>query len=181
MAFEDPQVVRLRNPKQKVHKDQYANVKYSIPAGGEIVVPWNAATLWLGDPRILDDEARGHFARAEELNRVLTRMGSGGLDGRGLSEPERAAADHPGIEVYDIDGNRIEMLLDDPEGENVTPASFVRAEKDDLLTELDKVKAYQAQLLTLIEQQQNDKTSPGLESAPDDSPSKVPAGPVTTQ
>lgn len=172
--FDDPQVVRLRNSGKTVYKDQYASVKYSIQPGQEIVVPWHAAALWLGDPRVLDDESRGLFARADELLRVLTRMGSGGLDGRNFSEVERAQADHPGLEVSDIDGNRIEMLLDDPEGENVTPIGFVKAEKDDLFAELDKVKAYQSQLLKLIEDQKNQASSPGLEAAADDAPSKVP-------
>lgn len=172
--FDDPQVVRVRNPGEKVFKDQYASVKYAIQPGQEVVVPWYAAVLWFGDPRVLDDETRGVFARADELLRVLTRMGSGGLDGRGLGEVDRVKADHPGIEVFDIDGNRIEMLIDDPEGENVTPIGFVKAEKDDLFAELDKVKAYQSQLLQLIEDQKNQASSPGLESAADDAPSRVP-------
>lgn len=172
--FDDPQVVRVRNPGTTVFKDQYASVKYAIQPGSESVVPWYAAVLWFGDPRVLDDEVRGLFARADELLRVLTRMGSGGLDGRGLSEAERVKVDHPGVQVFDIDGNRIEMLIDDPEGENVSPVGFVKAEKDDLFAELDKVKAYQSQLLQLIEDQKNQGSSPGLESAADDSPSKVP-------
>lgn len=178
--FDDPQVVRVRNPRKDPYKDQYANVKYTIPPGGEVIVPWQAAALWLGDPRVVDDENRGLFARADELHRVLTRMGSGGLDDRRLSEADRARADHPGIEVYDIDSNRIEMLVDDPEGENVVPAAFVRAEKDDLYAELDRVKALQAQLLAAIEQQQNAATAPGLDAALDDAPSKVP-GPASTK
>ncbi len=172
--FEDPQVVRLRNAGETVYKDQYASVKYTIEPGKEIVVPWHAATLWLGDPRLLDDEGRGLFSRADELLRVLTRMGSGGLDDRRLSQEERARVDHPGLQVFDIDGNRIEMLLDDPEGENVTPIGFVKAEKDDLFAELHKGKAYQALIHQSIDDPKKQGSAPGLESAADDAPSKVP-------
>lgn len=174
MAFESPSVIRIRNNGEKPYKDQYASTTYVVPPGGENVIPWEAALLWLGDPRLLDDERHGFFARAEELQRVLIRMGSHGLDGRNLSEAERAIEDRPSLEVYDIDNNRIPMLLDDPDGENVVPASFVKGEKDDLFAELDKVKAYQAQLLQLIQENQNQTAAPGLEAAADDSPQRVP-------
>lgn len=179
--FDSPQVVRVRNTGQKPYVGQYANIKYTIPVGGENVVPWEAATLWLGDPRRVNDERRGYFERDEELTRVLIRMGSHGLDDRNLSDAERALVDRPLLEVYDIDNTRIPMLLDDPEGDNVVNATFVRAEKDDLFEELDKVKAYQAQLLQLIEDQKNLAHSPGLEDALSDDPTRVPGptpGPI---
>lgn len=172
--FDEPQVVRVRNNGKKPYKDQYANLKYTIAPGQEVLVPWGAAILWLGDPRTVNDELHGYFQRDEELLRVLIRMGSHGLDGRNLSEAERAVRDRPPLAVFDVNNEPIEMLLDDPEGENVTPATFVKGEKDDLFAELDKVKAYQAQLLQLIENAKNAQTAPGLDSALDDAPTRVP-------
>lgn len=178
MSFESPTLVRVTNEGDRPFSDGYASVKYTILPGKTVVVPWEAATLWLGDPRLVDEEDRALFPRTEEVGRVLVRNGLH-LDPEGppQTDPERLVERAPKLKVADIDGEVIVMLAGDPTGETALPAKFTRGDADDLRGELDRLKAEQARLLDMLERQANANTAPGLDSVLDDAPSKVPVSP----
>lgn len=179
MAFESPTVVRLKNVGKVPFQDRFANVPYAILPGKEVIIPWEAALTWLGDPRLRDDEDRALFERTDELHRILVRLGAHvDSDAPPMTDEQRIEAARPLVEISDVDGERIIMLSEDPTGESSLPARFTRGDQDDLRGELDRLKNEQARLLSILEAQANAQTSPGLDSVPDDTPSKVPTGPA---
>lgn len=178
MPFESPTLVRVTNEGDKPFRDGYDNKQYTILPGKTVVVPWEAVSLWLGDPRLTNDPDRAQFDRDDERARVLVRLGIH-IDSEAppQTDDERIVSNAPKLVVQDIDGETIIMLAQDPTGETVLPAKFTRGDADDLRGELDRLKAEQARLLDMLERQANQNTAPGLDSVQDDSPSKVGVAP----
>lgn len=178
MSFETPTVVRLSNEGDKPFRDTYGNTPYTVLPGKEIIVPWEAAVLWLGNPTFVDDEARALFPRNDELQRLLVRLGAHvNSEAPPLTDDERLLAAAPKVKVRSVDGDDITMLTEDPLGESALPARFTRGDKDDLRGELDRLKEEQSRLLQMLEQQANEKTSPGLDSVEADTPNRVGVAP----
>lgn len=99
--------VRIRNTGTVDFTAKYDNQPYTIPAGSETIVPWDAAALWLGDPRLWDDSREKH--RRAEYNRLCVRYGA-------YSDHKKFLENIPSLEVHKIDGGRIKMLVEDPFG-----------------------------------------------------------------
>lgn len=99
--------VRIRNTGTVDFTAKYDNQPYTIPAGSETIVPWDAACLWLGDPRLWDDHREKN--RRAEYNRLCVRYGA-------YSDHAAFLANIPSLEVHKIDGGRIPMLVEDPFG-----------------------------------------------------------------
>lgn len=107
--------VRIRNNGDTDYTDKWDGTVYTVPAGSETLVPFAGVCLWLGDPRMKDigPGTQNRF-RTDEYNRVKYRCGYG-MDSR-----EDFDAGRPDLEVFHPDsGERILMVVDDPEGTGV--------------------------------------------------------------
>lgn len=119
MSLAANSTVKIRNVGSAEWHDRYAKMDYRLPPGTEGFVPWTAAVLWFGDPFKVDDHKKKH--RHIELNRIRVRYGA--YPSVKTSDGGSTWDSHvPAIEVYDLDGNRVPMLIDDPKGERVNPA-----------------------------------------------------------
>lgn len=103
------QSVRIRNAGADTFKAGYDGTTYTIKPGSEVIAPWDAACLWLGDPRLWDDMREKN--RRKEYDRLCIRYGV-------YSDHTRFDEATPTLEVHKLDGNqdRITMLVDDPFG-----------------------------------------------------------------
>lgn len=113
--------VRIVNTGDTGFTAKYDNVRYDIPVGGELFVPWAAACLWLGDPRKKDISPQRR-ERLNELHRLYSKWGV--ID----NDPDTFEANRPKLKVYTTDGTEIPMVADDPEGTAVDPFEADRGE-----------------------------------------------------
>lgn len=103
--------VRLVNPTDDDFHGQYDREHYTIKAHSEGLVPWDAACLWLGDPRAAD-HGPGQNNRLEEYRRLTSKYGV-------YDENYRFDDARPKVETYLLDGTRVTMLCEDPFGSSV--------------------------------------------------------------
>lgn len=153
-------IVEVRNDHPgKTHTLDYGPRRHVLPPGQKVLVPWEAVIGVLGDPRVHDV---GRFtARRDEVARVQRYWGY--LNG--FDSPEVAAAREPMLHVYDTQGVRIHMLIDDPDNQaEQTSAELAGAgpespgeKMDTMQRQLDALLANQARLTQLLE-----ATQPGL-------------------
>lgn len=170
MADPTLDIVRLKNNSGKEFKDQYGSTPYRCPDGDSIIVPFDAACLWFGDPRVFDRPALAQYDRKNEFNRVKVRMGIA------VKEAQSDDWEFPNITVETLDGDRVYMAIEDPEGVKASGVLSSRQGLDDrqvIAEELERMKKAQADLLARLNDLQN-ASAPGLEDVPDDIPTKVP-------
>lgn len=102
--------VRVRNDGDTDYTDGYNGNTYTIPAGGDAFVPFDAACLWLGDPRLQNLGPRDKH-RANEYTRIATRMGAAEADRESFNEVR------PALAVFNANtGIQMKMVADDPDG-----------------------------------------------------------------
>lgn len=140
------EIVRVKNAGTTPFKDGYDSQPYLIPPGSEAVVPYEAACLWLGDPNARDIDAR-HRNRVEAFARLRVRWG--------VYDNLTEASDlFPKLEVYDLEGHRIYMVVDDPDGLKVNESALSNAsnltEVNLLRAQLEAMKVQQNQILALL-------------------------------
>jgi len=99
--------VRLVNAGTEPFTASYNKETVTIPPGSEAHVTWAAATLWFGDPRLWDGTIQKD--RSEEYRRLTIRYGS-------YDEHDTFQDSRPKIETYLLDGTRVHMLMEDPDG-----------------------------------------------------------------
>jgi hypothetical protein len=102
--------VRVHNAGDSDYTDMYAGQTYTIAAGSDGFVPFDAVCLWLGDPRTQDLGPRDKH-RTDEFLRVALRMGVG-------EKPmDVFEAARPKLEVFNPQtGDRLVTVADDPTG-----------------------------------------------------------------
>lgn len=163
-------IVRIRNTGKDAFKDQYGAVPYAIPAGEAVIIPFDAACLWLGDPRVINKPTLSQYDRDDELHRVKTRLGA--VVKEAMSEPWEP----PALEVEDLEGNRIYMVVEDPDGlkGSIPTKTFGLSDTEAVAAELEAVKRQQAALLARLDELSRGADAPTLDDVPDDVPSKVP-------
>lgn len=151
---------------------KFNNQEYPIPVGEEIICDGEIACTWLGYPAMRDDPNKAQFHRTEAFNRLRQTYGwSAGFD----QEPDWEEM-RPKLEVYTMKGERIWMILDDPEGKLAKPQEdvvrpddieWLKAQVARQEEELDALKAQ-----TAAREQQGDVPS----ELPEDKPRRVPVG-----
>lgn len=117
---------------------RYAGARYNIPPGTEVFAPYEAAVLWLGDPTLIDEGVRK--PRRDEYNRLCVKYGV--YENSHLMDTQG-----PTLKVYSLDGQAIPMLIDDPDGDSVTPDVQTKRENEDLRAAIER----QANQLRLLE------------------------------
>lgn len=188
-------VVRIRNTSDRTWKDGYNGLTYQALPGGEAIAPFEAACLWFGHPDAID-LGPGKTYRTDEYLRMRTRYGV--LDVL-VEDPNSGHNVHtmepccpftqedqwkhniPPVEVFDIDGNRIIMVIDDPEGSAVTPSSTSVAQQEILQTQLAAMQNQMAQLQAQLDAQTRGEAAEANSGPiPDDqAPAMIP-GPGST-
>lgn len=122
-------MVRIQNHGDRVFLGEYANQKYHLQPGQEMVAPYMAMCLWMGHPEAFDvpnDRERSY--RTDEFARLTTRYGiyddawqvydddAGPYAGQTVWQ-----AHIPKIKALHItDGTPLVTVLDDPSGESMS-------------------------------------------------------------
>lgn len=142
-------VVRLRNDGTKGFTQKYGGIKYNIPPGSEIIVPYMAMCLWLGHPNAVDIDKKRRF-RTQEFQRLCVKWGV-------YEHHELIDERFPKVSAWDVVDPTKELItvVKDPDGKHLTPDIQTKLDRDNLL---EQMRAMQQQLAMLQAQvNQNDK------------------------
>ena len=180
---QEQQSVYVSNEGNDVFIGMFRKQTFTIEPGQRVIVPFLAMCLWCGHPDAWDDERDKH--RTDEARRLRVKYG--------IYESGDWDADTPNLVVQDMVGNQLVTVLNDKDGDHLTPAIQSAAEKQQLMD------AIQAQVAGMQAQAQQGDTAPlppehGATDAksvapeatpskgpidgdvPTDSPSRIPAG-----
>lgn len=133
-------IVRVVNKADDPFVIAWDGRNYKLEPGKDQFVPFECATLWFGDPRstnlvqsAVNDKGIRSFIpdRESEVRRLRVKYGNQGGD-------ERYVQVHPFVEVYDVEGNRINTVLDDPDGETINVATPTVADNRDLQSLIER-------------------------------------------
>lgn len=119
--------VRIVNNSDTPFTDRYDSQHYAIPAKSEIIAPYDAAALWLGDPALFNfGTSPTERERTNELHRVQRRCGyHDGLVFVEGGNPDGDARDwstfRPQLSVYTTgpQSRELKMVAEDPDGQAV--------------------------------------------------------------
>jgi len=127
--------VRVTNTSPHDFTDMYDGQVFTIPASGEAAVPFEAACLWLGDPRKTDESATDPTKRerTDEYHRVQVRCGF--FDGKVFDDPDqpegrRCTWDEarPALAVHTFDGTHVVMVAEGLDAQPQDPSGGVQDE-----------------------------------------------------
>lgn len=119
------QMVRIVNKGDKTFRDMFANQTYEVEPGKSTFVPFDAAALWFGHPDVFDVSPRQR-PRTDLFKRLRLRYGAYDQTEEVNGKDVPVGADvvwernKPQVEVYTLEGKRLNTVVDDPEGRNVT-------------------------------------------------------------
>lgn len=131
-------VVRLVNEGDTPFTDMYGSRPYSIPVGGQLMVDYDAVCLWLGHPQANDYDPRNRV-RTQEYHRLRSRYG---VDAQELEmQLQKLPVDtdelfqrlRPSLAAYDMAGDRIVTVADDPSGDSLSPAIDTSGDSQQLI------------------------------------------------
>lgn len=139
-------IVQLKSTEKKlVHKLRFQSSVVEILPGKAVFVEWEKALFWLGDPGTQDQRRR------EEFDRKRTWYGFA----QGMMTEDEWEDMRPKLEVFNQEGERIFMALDDPDGSKANPAALGSAEASTVDARTAALEAQVAQLTTLLAQALN--------------------------
>lgn len=132
--------VRVKSQDERDWRFMWNSRPYPLPAGGDVLMPFECAALWFGDPRsstnvmsIRDEQGVVTWVgdRATEVRRLRTKYDNQFGD-------ETQIVNAPKVEVYDLDDNRIYTVLDDPQGDTTSLVTNTVADQATLLAQLQR-------------------------------------------
>lgn len=163
------EVVRLHNDGETAFNDRYGGQRYIINPGQDAIVPWEAMSLWLGNPDFVDIDKKQRF-RTDEYHRLRVRYGAHDDATRGITADQMWENHKPAISVYKLDGEQVITVVDDPLGSHLTPQTQTVAENQLLRTRMEEMAAQmaamQAQMDTLDRQEAATTASDARADAP---------------
>lgn len=138
-------IVKVINHGPRPLKLMWDSRKYVIAPDAEEFVPFECAKLYFGDPRALenvqsvrDDRGVVGFVsdRATEVRRLrlLWDHSFGEYIPGEVDAFDTARIPH--VDVFTVRGERVPMVLDDPEGNAIIPAQQTRTEQTDMRAQL---------------------------------------------
>lgn len=131
-------IVELRSTETGyVHKLKFQNQDLTLKPGKSTMVNFEQAAFWLGDPGTLEGRRR------DEYDRKRTYWGFA----LGFNTDADWEAMRPKLEVYNQDGQRIFMVLDDPDGSQSNPVTS--ASDISTLAVNDQIAVLQQQIAAL--------------------------------
>jgi hypothetical protein len=133
-------IVRVENQDTKTLTLEWEGSRYVIKPGKSDFVPMACAVEYFGDPFLVDSGV--DKSRTDAWNRIRVRYGI-------YSDMDRIATHLPKIAVYKSDGERLLMLMEDPDGDNVPglPATASLDSGTQLL--LDRMEAMERETAAL--------------------------------
>lgn len=165
-------VIRLRNIGDTEFRQQYGGKLYRIPPGSEAIIAFEAMCLWMGHPDAVDIDAKRRY-RSDELRRLYVKWGV--YENHHLAEQL-----FPKLRAFDIDGEPIITVIDDPEGRHLTPDVQSRLERDDLREQMAAMQKQMAALQAQLAQADNQVAAQvAAGDTRTDAPSKPPLGQPT--
>lgn len=138
----DYAMVRVKNVGDKPFRDSFANQPFEVLPNKETFVPFDAAALWFGHPELYDVSPRQR-ARTQMYARLRQRYGAfddTNRDDKVTSADEKWEQNRPRIEVYSLDGERIYMVIDDPDGTRETTVTPDASESQSILLRLHRLE-----------------------------------------
>lgn len=125
------QYVTLMNTGETDIRRKYDGEYLTVPALGQLIVPWGVMVAWMGDPELTDqpsDPVRTTtYRKLCSFHNARTHLGN---------QPDLL----PKLEAYTPDGDRIITILDDPEGTNITPDSSEPTDIGALQRQIDHLR-----------------------------------------
>jgi|SRR5215471_2215684 len=150
-ALADTDILRVVNKGEQTFRMMYDSRNYNLVPNEDQFVPFPAIALWFGDPRSaaavgsLQDE-RGVRTwvpdRETEVRRLRAKYDNRMGD-------ESLIENHPSVEIYTLDNERVYTVLDDPTGDRVIAAVSTVADQRDLAALVAK-QQLQIEALTQI-------------------------------
>ncbi len=122
----DQSIVKIRNTGDTDHTDWYNGTQYTIPAGQEVLLPYDLMCLWLGHPKANNFNAQNRV-RVMEYERLRLKYGvearalEMAKDGVPVDSESLWESMRPKLEVRDIEDNVINTVADDPDGTTLRP------------------------------------------------------------
>lgn len=150
-------LVKVLNVDSKPFNGKWDNAVWRIDPGSETLVPKGAANLWFGDGALVDTLKRRD--RSLAYDRLRSRYGA-------YERDDIWEANKPNVEVYDLDGNRVWTIIEDPEGNTLVNASGPldpsRRRGDDLEHQLKDMQRQMDALQRAIADQEQVKQGLGV-------------------
>lgn len=154
--------VRIRNLGTENWSDKWNNQTYRCASGGEALVPFAGVCLWFGHPAAVDipGDPRQRY-RTEEFQRLCVKYGvydhheefiagQQALDDRGRQVRKTI----PLIEVFDLEGDKLTTVLEDPEGKTLAPFSMEEQANLDLRAQMAQMQRQMQVLQQQLSQQE---------------------------
>lgn len=165
MQYPGPtQTVRVRNIGSTPFVGKYDGATFRIVPGSEGFVPFAASCLWFGHPAAMDLDDRNRH-RTAEVERLRVRYGVYEADKVKDVPGIKDVAGHPDlgntadafltltpdVEVFTVDGDRIITVIEDPDGNHVTPELITSAtHQRDQLT-IEEMRGRMAEMERMME------------------------------
>lgn len=179
------EIVKVRNtsPDKPLKLRHDVSPDIVIAPGAERIVPSEYATIAFGNPAARNEGKQKN--RDAELKAARTWWGHY----PGIDTEEDWERDGPKFEVYDMDGNRIWMVLDDPTGEHAAAVAGAildgPSDSDVIGGRIEQLEAQIAKLTALLTAQTPDTAVPvpaPTDTEPEDATTgDDPAAPVEGQ
>lgn len=128
-------IVRLVNTAPTPFIAKWDNQTWTIKSGSESLVPRDAANLWFGDGSLVD--AGNRRDRSIAYDRLRSRYGA-------YERDEVWETNKPCVELYDLDGERIHTIIDDPDGDLYGPVMTQQNINTDLESQLSDMQRQMA-------------------------------------
>lgn len=166
--------VKVRNKGETPFTFRHNKSVFAVNPGGEEIVPWEGVHSLLGDPRLRNTpknrERHDTFRRKRAMLNFLEGFMSeemweqGWVDENGTHPPMK-----PQLEVYTMDGTRIYMVLDDPDGVMENPAIEPSAEgnTDAKVAQLERKIDELMNMLSARQMPEADQSIPEVSEAPE--------------
>lgn len=161
-------LVKLVNTSDTDFSDRFNGTVFRVKAHDAELVPDGAMKTWLGDPDCRN--LPRNRARADELMRIKARVGAYGDRESQWDELK------PPLEAFDMEGNRIWTVTDDPEGTQGGGGATVYT-----IEQISEIAVNQGELIKRLQAQLDerdyvapDPTEPDTSSLPPaDNPNRV--------
>jgi hypothetical protein len=150
-------VVRLVNVGDTDFVDAFNGRSFRIPAGGQLMVDFDAMCLWLGHPDANNFDPRNRV-RVYEYDRLRTRYGvdaaglKNSLDEVAFDSEELFRRMRPQLEAYDMAEQRIYTVADDPNGDLLAPVAATATPSGDMSVILARLQSMEQEQANLRQQ-----------------------------
>lgn len=139
------ETLRVVNVGDRVFEGWFNRHLYRIDPGAAVFVPRGFVNIYLGDWE-LDDQMGRVYKRREDWERLQLRYS--------YTDPKQWEASVPRMEVFDLDGNKLTTILEDPEGVSVNVHETTIAEHETLQGEVTRLRNQLDNVMQLLNRQE---------------------------